>query len=42
MFWTSNKVFISLGIDGPADADALTGFHYDEGGAFTLHTPGTL
>lgn len=38
MYWSCNKALIALGIDGAIDPDALTMFHYDEKGAFTLHT----
>ncbi len=38
MYWSCNKPLIGLGIDGAIDPDALTTFHYDEKGAFTLHT----
>jgi hypothetical protein len=35
-YWTSNKPLIALGIDGAADSEGLTSFHYDENGAFVL------
>jgi hypothetical protein len=38
MYWSCNKPLIGLGIDGAINPDALTSFHYDEKGAFTLHT----
>ena len=38
MYWSCNKPLIALGIDGPANPDALTEFHYSEQGAFVLHT----
>jgi alkylhydroperoxidase family enzyme len=36
VYWSCNKALIALGIDGPADAEHLTSFHYDERGAFIL------
>jgi alkylhydroperoxidase family enzyme len=38
LYWSCNKALIALGIDGPVDPEQLTGFHYDERGAFVLHT----
>jgi alkylhydroperoxidase family enzyme len=36
LYWSCNKALIALGIDGPADPEHLTSFHYDELGAFIL------
>src|SRR3954454_22530876 len=37
MYWSCNKPLVACDMDGVANPDSLTDFHYDERGAFTVH-----
>jgi hypothetical protein len=37
MWWSANRVNVTLGDDRPHDPDRLTSFHYDEDGAYVVH-----
>jgi hypothetical protein len=37
MYWSCNKPLVACGMDGVANPESLTDFHYDERGAFIVH-----
>jgi alkylhydroperoxidase family enzyme len=39
VWWSSNKVTITLGADAPYDDDRLTTYHYADDGTFVVHEP---
>jgi len=39
VWWSSNKVTITLGADAPYDEGRLTAYHYADDGAFVVHEP---
>jgi hypothetical protein len=39
VWWSSNKVTITLGADAPFDESRLTTYHYADDGAFVVHEP---
>ena len=40
IWWSTNKATVTLGDDAPHDSERLTAFHYDEDGAYVVHTAG--
>ena len=37
VWWSTNRVQVTLGDDAPHDERRVTSFHYDEDGAYVVH-----